>query len=330
MAEDDVLLVLGDAETVARLATERNLAVWEHIDDDGAVVETLFNRSSGLAEVVIPVRSKLIGRTVFTGMVARDGDLMVLGVQRGGEDLGPQPIALAAGDHLLLQGTWQALDKHLADPQMLVVNSPDVVRRQALAPGPGAREALIILAVLIVLLATNAVPAAIVGILCAGAMIVSGVLTLPQAYKEIDWNTCILIGGMFPLAAAMTTSGAAKLIADGLVGTVGEAGPLALLIGLILITATLTHFITNISTVLVIWPVALAAAAEMGVSPRPLLMGVTVAAAAAFLTPFCSPPNLMVYGPGGYRFGDYWKFGVPCLVWFLVVAIVFVPLYWRF
>ena len=133
----------------------------------GGVAETLFNRRSGLAEVVIPPRSKLVGQTVFPGMVTPDGDLMVLAVQRGGEDLGPQPTTLAVGDHLLLQGTWQALDKQLADPQVLVVDSPEVVRRQALALGPGAKEAIAILAVLVVLLATSVVPPAIAGLICA-------------------------------------------------------------------------------------------------------------------------------------------------------------------
>ena len=329
LAEGDVLLVRGSAEEAGRLATAMHLAVRSD-ESAGGVAETLFNRSSGLAEVVIPPRSKLIGETMFPGMATPSGDLMVLAVQRGGSDLGPQPTTLAAGDHLLLQGTWQALDERLTDPQVLVVDSPEVVRRQAVALGPGATQAIAILALLVVLLATGVVPPAIAGLICALAMVLSGVLTLPQAYKGIDWNTCILIGGMIPLSTAMTTTGAADLMAHTLLGVIGDAGPLALLAGLFVLTAILGQLISNTATALILVPIAVAAAIEIGVSPRTVLMSLTVGAGASFLTPVATPSNLMVMGPGGYRFGDYWKLGLPCMLWFFVVAVFFVPLYWRF
>lgn len=330
IAEGDIMLVRGDAAGVARLAAEKHLAIREEGDDSGDVAGSLFNRASGLAEIVIPARSKLIGTAVFPGMTARNGDLIVLGMQRGGEDLGAQPVALEAGDHLLLQGTWQALDKHLADPQVLVVDSPEVVRKQALALGPGARSAIVILGALIILLATEVVSPAIAGLLCASAMVLTGVLSLPQAFKKIDWNTCTLLGGVFAVAAAMTSSGAAALIADKLVETLGPAGPFALLAGMVVISAVLTQFIANVAAGMVVWPVAIAAAADMGVSPAPFLMAIAIAASSAFLTPIGSPPNLMVFGPGGYKFGDYWKLGLLVLLWFLAVAVFLVPLIWRF
>lgn len=328
LAEGDVLLVRGGAEEAGRLATAMHLAV--RSDESAGVAETLFNRSSGLAEVVIPPRSKLIGETMFPGMATPSGDLMVLAVQRGGADLGPQPTPLAAGDHLLLQGTWQALDKHLADPQVLVVDSPEVVRRQTVALGPGAKQAIAILALLVVLLATGVVPPAIAGLICAFAMVLSGVLTVPQAYKGIDWNTCILIGGMIPLSTAMVSTGAADLMAHTLLDVIGDAGPLALLAGLFVLTAILGQLISNTATALILVPIAVAAAIEIGVSPRAVLMSLTVGAGASFLTPVATPSNLMVMGPGGYRFGDYWKLGLPCMLWFFVVAVFLVPLYWKF
>jgi len=256
--------------------------------------------------------------------------VMVLAVQRAGEDLGAEPAVLAAGDHLLLQGTWQALDKHLADPHVLVVDSPELLRRQAVPLGLGAREAIIIVLVLIGLLAFDLVPPAVAGVTCALAMILLGIVKLPQAYRGIDWNTCLLIGGMVPLATAMTQSGAADLIGDKLVTLVGGANPRVLLAGLFFITACLTQLIANASAALIMFPIALATAAELHINPQPLLMGVVVGAHAAFMTPVATPPNLMIYGPGGYQFGDFWKLGILCVVWFGVVVVLVAPLVWKF
>jgi di/tricarboxylate transporter len=120
------------------------------------------------------------------------------------------------------------------------------------------------------------------------------------------------------------------MIADGLVGVIGDAGPYALLAGLFVLTAILGQLISNTATALIVIPIAVVAAKEIGVSPRPVLMSVAVAAAAAFLTPVATPVNLMVMGPGGYRFGDYWKLGLPLMLWLLVVATFLVPVFWSF
>jgi len=138
----------------------------------------------------------------------------------------------------------------------------------------------------------------------------------------------ILVGGMIALSTAMVETGAAEELADGLVDVVGDAGPYALLLGLFLLTATLGQLISNMATALIVIPVALSAAAEMDVAVKPVLMAVTVSAAAAFLTPVATPANLMVMGPGGYRFSDYWKLGLPLLALFGIVAVLLVPLIW--
>jgi len=139
-----------------------------------------------------------------------------------------------------------------------------------------------------------------------------------------------MIGAMMPLSTAMYQSGAANMLGESLVRTVGEAGPYALLAGLFLLTGILGQLISNTATALIIIPIAVAAATELGVSPRPVMMSVAVAAAASFLTPVATPVNLMVMGPAGYRFGDYWKLGLPLMVWFFVVATFVVPLIWPF
>jgi di/tricarboxylate transporter len=159
-------------------------------------------------------------------------------------------------------------------------------------------------------------------------MVVLGVLTVPQAYRGMDWNTVVLLAGMIPLSTAITKTGAAELLAHQLLLLVGDAGPVALLAGLFMLTVVLGQLISNTATALIIAPIAISAALEMGMSPRPVLMSMAVAAGASFLTPIATPPNLLVMGPGGYRFGDYWKLGLPLTLWFFVVAVYWVPVVW--
>jgi di/tricarboxylate transporter len=294
-------------------------------DEPGSLV----SRRSGLAEVVIPPRSALVGETVFPGMVTDSGDLVVMAVQRKGEDVTTE-TELAVGDTLLLQGTWGALEYHLDDPELLVVDRPELVRRQAVPLGPGAKRALAVLGVMVILLATGLVPPAVAGLLAAGAIVVAGVLTIDQAYRGIAWTTVILVAGMIPLSTAMTESGAAQTLADNLVDVLGGWGPHALLVGLVLLTFALGQLISNMATALIVIPISVSAAAELDVSAKPMLMALCVAAAASFLTPVATPANLMVMEPGGYRFGDYWKLGLPLMALFGVVAVLLVPLIWSF
>ena len=290
--------------------------------------EDLLTRQSGVAEVVIPPRSELIGDTAFPGMVTESGDLVVLGVQRRGEELSGQTV-LSAGDVMLLQGAWGALERRLDDPQVLVVDAPEVVRRQV-PLGQGARRVLVILVVMVVLLATGAVPPAVAGLLAAGAVVLSRVLTMDEAFRAISWTTVVLVAGMIPLSTAMTETGAAARLADTLVDVVGDHGGYALLLGLFVLTAVLGQLISNMATALIVIPIALEAARDVGVSARPVLMCVTVTAAAALITPVATPANLMVMEPGGYRFSDYWKLGLPLLVLYGLVAILLVPVFWHF
>jgi di/tricarboxylate transporter len=326
---DDVLIVRGPAETVGRLAAEQELGIRSG-PDAGSAAAGLLTRRSGLAEVVIPPRSELIGQTAYPGMATSSGDLVVLAVQRKGEDQGPASTRLAAGDTLLLQGSWDALDEHLDDPDVLVVDSPELIRRQAVPLGPGARRATAVLAAMVLLLATGLVPAAVAGLLAAGAMILSRVITMEQAYRAINWTAVVLVGAMIPLSTAMQVTGAAEQVAGTLVEVVGGSSPYLLLLGVFLLTAAFGQLISNTATALIVIPIATSAAAELGVSVRPVLMCVAVAAVAAFLTPVATPVNLMVMAPGGYRFGDYWKLGLPLLLLCLFVAVFLVPVFWGF
>jgi di/tricarboxylate transporter len=326
-AEGDVLVLRGDAKAAAGLMTAKHLAIRSE-DGPPELAETLFNRGSGLGEVMISPRSSMIDHAVFPGMVTPSGDLLILAVHRNGIDQGPGETVVRAGDTLLLQGTWKALDTHLDDPDVLVVDSPDLVRRQAVPMGAGAWWAVAVLVGMVVLLASGAVAPVVAGLLAVGAMLLPGIVTVDQAYRAVDWTTVILVGAMMPLSTAMQTTGAADLLAETLVGAVGGGGPYALIGGLFILTAVLGQLISNTATALIVIPIAVAAATEIGISPRPVLMSVAIAAAASFLTPVATPTNLMIMGPAGYQFGDYWKLGLPCLLWFFVMATFFVPIVW--
>jgi Citrate transporter len=287
IAEGDLVLVRSDAETAGRFALDMHLAVREG-ETAGPIADVLLSRASGLAEVVIPLRSKMIGQPVLPEMTTEEGDLMVLAIQRGGIEMREEAAVLRAGDHLLLQGTWKALDQYLSDPKVLVVDSPEVVQKQAVALGQGAPAAIAILLLLFILLAFNIVPAPIGAVIGATLMVISRVMTLPQLYRGIDWNTCILIGAMIPPATAMTKTGAAALIGDYVVSALGSAGPHVVLAGIFLVSAVITQFISNTSSALVMMPIGVATASELGVSALPMMMGVAMGASASFPTPFAN------------------------------------------
>ena len=209
-------------------------------------------------------------------MVTASGDLVMLAVLRGEDRLGE--TVLAAGDTLLLRGTWAGARRAARRPARARRRSP---RRRAPPGGADRRRAkpsIAVLAVMVVLLATDAVPAAVAGLLRG---VRDGAARRPHRRagpRGISWTTVVLVAGMIPLSTAMRVRARPSTLAERLVDVVGDAGPYALLIGLFVLTAVLGQLISNMATALIVIPVALSAAAEMDVSAQPVLMSVTVAA----------------------------------------------------
>jgi di/tricarboxylate transporter len=329
VATGDVIVVSGDAADLDRLRTDFGLDLAPTTLDQPDEQE-LLDREVGVAELVVPPRSELIGQRVFPGMVFGGSRVVILAVQRNGEHVRDNEVLLATGDTLLVQGRWTELE-HGREPRgMMVVDDPALVRRQAVPLGRGAKQALVIVAAMVVLLATGAVPAVVAGLLAAGALVLSNTVTVPQAYRSISWTTIVLVGGMTPLSLAMQQSGAAQQLADALVDLVGDSSPYLHTAGLFVLTAVMGQLISNTATALIVIPIAVTAAAQAGVSAQPVLLAVNIAAAGAFLTPVATPANLMVMGPGGYKFGDYWKLGICMMTLFAVVAVFYVPIFWSF
>ena len=325
LAVDDVLVVSGPRHEVSGMTIDLALAV---AMDGSADAGALLTREAGAVEVVVPPRSSLVGEKVYPGM-KRAYDLVILAVQRMGKDRPGQQTELVPGDALLLQGSWAALDSLSNDRTVLVVDSPDVIRRQAVPWGPKATVAVAIVGGMVVLLAFGIVPPAIAGLMAATAMVVTRVVGVAQAYRSISWQTVVLIGGLIPLTTAIRTSGAADRIASVITAVVGDGRPFVLMVAMFLLTAVLGQIVSNTATVLIVTPIAVSAAAATHTSVQPVLMLIAVAGSAALLTPIATPANLMVMTPGGYRFGDYWRLGLPVMLWWLAVSLVVIPLVWR-
>ncbi|RZU11098.1 citrate transporter [Kribbella rubisoli] len=319
----DVLVVTGPSEKVSNLVVDNLLAV------SMTPVDDLLTRDSGVVEAVIPPRSALVGETVFPGM-HRGHDLVIIAVQRMGKDRGNRHTQLAEGDALLVHGPWETLEELSRDRDILLVDSPELVRRQAVPWGPKASVAVAILAAMVVLLATGAVPPAMAGLLAATAMVLTRVVGPSQAYRAISWQIVVLIGSLIPLSGAIQSSGGADRIADLIIDAVGPGRPYLLLLALFVVTAALGQMVSNTATVLIVAPIAVAAAEGTGTNVKPVLMLIAVAGAASLLTPISTPANMMIMSPAGYRFGDYWKLGLVVMAWWLLTAIIIVPLVWSF
>lgn len=336
MPEGAVITVRGTTQQLEDLVAEHHLI---RKPAPLSTTDKLMDRRTGVVELVIPPRSPIIGEYVFPGETTSSGDFVVLAVQRHGQNVGgardgaveraPTQARLGAGDTVLLQGTWDALDRF--DPSdALVVDAPGEVRRQAVPLGPGSRRAIIAMAGMVVLLATGVVSAAVAAVLAVGVLILSGVMTMRQAYRAVNWTIVVMVAALIPLSVAVEQSGVAADIASSLVDIVGDRGPHALLLGLFVITAIFGQLISNTATALIMIPIAINAATDYGISVRPVMMSLTVAAAGAFLTPIATAANLMVMEPGGYKFADYWKLGLLMLLLFMAAAVLLVPVFWPF
>lgn len=321
----DELILRGTAEGTAAFAAQAGLSVREMSGE--AAAGKLINRMSGVAEVVIPPRSHFLGRKVFPGQLTSDGELAILAIQRRGKDL-EGAVTLKAGDHILIQGPWETLERRQRTSGVLMVDKPDMVKKQTVVLGLGARSMLAIVTVMIVLIAGGFTPPAVAALLAAGATLVIGTVTPEQAYRAVNWTTVILMAGMFPLSTALYQTGGAQYIADTLVAVTGDGSPRLLMAGIFLLGVGLGIVISNTATCLILIPIAVLSAEAFAVSPLPVLMVLSIATSASFLTPVSTPVNTMVMGPAGYAFADYWRLGLPLTLWYLVVALWLVPIIW--
>lgn len=233
-------------------------------------------------------------------------------------------MALQLGDALLLYGPWKKLIVLGREPDFLVLTeiAQEVPREEK------SKLALIIMIAVLLPVIMGWLPIYIAVVIGAAFMILTKCLTMEEAYRYIEWKAVFLIAGMLPLGTALDKSGAARLLAEGVVDSLGPFGPYAVLFGLLVITFIGTSIIPTAALVVLMVPIALKTSASLGISPHALMMGIAMAASSSFTSPISHPANVLVMGPGGYRFTDYLKVGVPLTLIVLLVLMLILPIFW--
>lgn len=289
-------------------------------------------KTLGLAEVMLPPDSQLVGKTIQELGFRSQRKLNVIGLRRNRAALDGLLVdeVLKAGDTLLVAGDWKhihVLQGYTRD--FLVLSLPAEVDQgvPALVKAPHALFSLAVMVALMVTGAVSNVMAVLIGGLLMGAF---RCINMDAAYKSINWQSIVLIIGMLPFATALQKTGGIDLAVQGLMQIFGDSGPRVIMAILFIATAVISLFISNTGTAVLMAPIAIASAQAMGTSPAPFAMAVALAASTAFMTPIASPVNTLVLGPGQYRFGDFVRLGVPFSIIVLLTMLVMIPMLFPF
>ena len=281
----------------------------------------------GMAQLIVPPTSRLIGQTLTGARFRTAYDLAVIGMKHGTKPVPAHVIEepLRAGDTLLAVGPWRAIRKLQDERRDLVLLDLPAESDEAVPARRRAPLAIGVLALVVLLMVWGVVPnvqATLFGCLLLGLF---RCIDMAGAYRSIHWQSLILIVGMLPFSLALQRTGGVEIAAQALLDLVGAASPRMVLAAIFAMTAVLSLFISNTATAVLMAPVALAVAAELDASPYPFAMTVALAASAAFMTPVSSPVNTLVVGPGNYRFTDFMRIGVPFTIITLLATVLLVP-----
>ncbi|MEP7357467.1 MAG: SLC13 family permease [Anaerolineales bacterium] len=290
--------------------------------------ERIATGSFELVHVLVAPRTPYVGRTLKEIQFQTKYGMSVLALLQGDQvyRAAAADVRLRSGDALLLHGTKDRLKLLRSDPDWIVLS---VERNESLRPRKMGLALLIMLATLVGAV-IGPFPVALVFLTGALAIVLTGCLTMNEAYEAIEWRSVFLVAGMLPLGLALAKTGAAQLLGGAVIGLTGGLGPLATVAGLFLVTMALNQFIPGGSAVpVVIVPIAVAAAAGLGVDPRALALVVAVATGTSLLTPFAHPVNVLVMGPGGYAARDYLRLGWPLVVITLLVVLLTIHFFWH-
>ena len=332
IAVHDTLFIMGDEEKIERFAQDYDLRKMKDVKIDFYDL--------GLTEIVVMPTSNFAGLRIGDANLRKRFGINVLGVKRGGSSsdgkVGKEYITdnliatrLHVGDMLLVQGEWTNLAHLTADTtNWVVLDQPEKTADKVLLDYKAPVAAAIML-LMIAMMVFDFIPVAPVT-----AVIIAGLLTVfagcfrnvEAAYKTINWESIVLIAAMMPMSTALEKTGASALVSQGLVDSLGSMGPTALLAGIYFTTSLMTMFISNTATAVLMAPIALVAAQQVGVSPYSFLFAVTLGASMCFASPFSTPPNALVMKAGGYTFMDYVKVGLPLQIIIGVVMTFVLPL----
>jgi di/tricarboxylate transporter len=320
----DMLLLEGMVDHLEWAQASGRLDVQPEV---GVHDKELQSEAIGIAEVLLSPRSSQVGKSLTDMQFREKYNLTVLAILRDGNPYrtGLADLRLRLGDTLLVQGPRQNIRVLQREVDFVVLSDVDVVETIR------SKKAPIAVAIMAVMLGTVLVgwlPIAAAALLAGILMVLTGCLTMDEAYQSIEWKAVFLVAGTLPLGIAMEKTGTAEFLARLMYDAIGGLGPMALFAGFYILTNVLTQFMSNAASTVLIAPIAIDAAYQAGSEPHALLMAVAVAASAGFLTPVAHQSNVLVMGPGGYRFSDYFKVGLPLNILVFLVALLIVPLIW--
>lgn len=326
MKEGDRLTFSGVVSSIVDLERIPGLVP---VADESYDSSAAARRWTRLSEAVISPRSPLIGRTIRDSNFRALYDAAIVAVHRGGEKLEGRigDIVLQPGDTLLLQTGQYFAQAQRNNGHFILVSGLEDFRPLRYDRAPIASALLV---ALIVLMVTEVVSVMLAAFLIAALMIMARCISSSDARANIDWQTLITIAAAFGMGKALESSGAAHAIAEVVVRSVGVLGPIAVLAAVYFLTMVFTEVLSNNAAAALMFPFAIATAQQMNVSPRPFAMCIMFAATLAFATPFGYQTNLMVYGPGGYRFTDFTRIGLPLNILMWILAVILIPLIWPF
>ena len=337
MQEQDVLYVTGEVESVERFAEDYLLEMLDgHTTEEAAKANNSLDfYDIGIAEIVLMPSSNLANRTVKDADLRGKFNVNVLGIRRKKEyilqDLGNEKMH--SGDVLLVQGTWQDIARLSKEDADWVVLGQPLNEAAKVTLDYKAPVAAAIMVLMVVMMVFDFIPVApVTAVMIAGVlMVITGCFrNVEAAYKTINWETIVLFAGMLPMSLALEKTGASEYISNSLVTGLGSYGPIVLMAGIYFTTSLMTMFISNTVTAVLMAPIALQSALQIGVSPVPFLFAVTVAASMCFASPFSTPPNALVMPAGQYTFMDYIKVGLPLQVIMGIVMVFALPLLFPF
>ena len=337
MQEQDVLYVTGEVESVERFAEDYLLEMLDgHTTEEAAKANNSLDfYDIGIAEIVLMPSSHLANRTVKDADLRGKFNVNVLGIRRKKEyilqDLGNEKMH--SGDVLLVQGTWQDIARLSKEDADWVVLGQPLNEAAKVTLDYKAPVAAAIMVLMVVMMVFDFIPVApVTAVMIAGVlMVITGCFrNVEAAYKTINWETIVLFAGMLPMSLALEKTGASEYISNSLVTGLGSYGPIVLMAGIYFTTSLMTMFISNTVTAVLMAPIALQSALQIGVSPVPFLFAVTVAASMCFASPFSTPPNALVMPAGQYTFMDYIKVGLPLQVIMGIVMVFALPLLFPF
>ena len=338
LKQNDVLYLSGDPEMIRRFAEDYTLRLLDrHTDEiDGSSSNASMDFFDiGVAEILIMPTSSMINRTIIEAGFRSKFNVNVLGIRRKKDYilnyLGVQKIH--EGDVLLVQGAWKDIARMKNESANWVVLGEPLKEAAKVTLDHKAPIAAAIMIAMIVMMVVESIPVAPVTsvLLAAVLMVITGcVRSVEAAYKTINWQTIVLFAAMLPMSIALEKTGVSEMISGAIVTGLGSSGPRLLLAGIYAATSVMTIFISNTVTAVLMAPIALQCAMQIGVSPVPFMFAVTVAASMCFASPFSTPPNALVMSAGQYTFMDYVKVGLPLQVLMGVVMVFVLPLLFPF